>query len=89
MNGMTLKVDKAGRIVLPKRVRDRFHLHPGSDLTLEEGPDALLLRPVQRRASLVDRKGILVHLGQAPPRFDWSRLVEDERDDRLRDVAGL
>ncbi len=86
---MTLKVDKAGRIVLPKPVRDRLHLRPGSDLTLEESSDALLLRPVQRRASLLDKEGILVHLGQAPPRFDWSRLVEDERDTRLRDVVGV
>jgi hypothetical protein len=32
LDGMTLKMDKAGRVILPKPVRDRLGLHEGSDL---------------------------------------------------------
>ena len=84
---MTLKIDRAGRIVLPKPVRDRLRLTPGSDLTLEENPDGIVLRPVRRRASLVEDGGLLVHRGEASGNLDWSRLVDDLRDERLRDVA--
>ena len=33
---MTLKIDKAGRVVPPKPVRDRLRLRAGSDLEIEE-----------------------------------------------------
>jgi len=34
--GMTLKIDRAGRVILPKPVRDRLGLHAGSDLEILE-----------------------------------------------------
>jgi len=86
---MKLKVDRTGRIVLPKRIRDRLHLHPGAELNLQEGPEGLVLRPVGQRASLIEKGGVLIHLGQAPRSFDWDRVVEDHREERLHDVAGL
>ncbi len=36
LNGMTLKADKAGRVILPKPVRDRLGLAAGSDLEMIE-----------------------------------------------------
>jgi AbrB family looped-hinge helix DNA binding protein len=86
---MTLTIDKAGRIVLPKRVRDRLHLHPGANLSLEEIPEGLIVRPVRRKPSLVEEDGILVHMGEPPANYDWNRVLEDERDERLREIAGL
>jgi len=35
-NGMTIRIDKASRIVLPKPVRERFHLRAVSELKLNE-----------------------------------------------------
>jgi AbrB family looped-hinge helix DNA binding protein len=52
MNGMTLRMDKAGRIVLPKPIRDRLRLREGSELAREEHPDGLELRPVERKSSM-------------------------------------
>jgi AbrB family looped-hinge helix DNA binding protein len=53
MNGMTLKIDKAGRIILPKPVRDRLQLREGSELDLEEHPDGVTLRPVEQKSSML------------------------------------
>jgi AbrB family looped-hinge helix DNA binding protein len=89
MNGMTLRIDKGGRVVLPKPVRDHMRLSPGSDLELEERADGILLRPVKRRASLVERDGLLVHRGEAPLGLDWNRLIENYREDRAKDLSGL
>ena len=91
INGMTVtvQIDQAGRIVLPKKVRERLRLHAGAQLSIEEGPDGVVLRPVERRASLQEEGGILVHVGQAPAHFDWNRVVEDHREERLEDLAGL
>jgi AbrB family looped-hinge helix DNA binding protein len=89
MNGMNVKIDKAGRIVLPKPVRDRLHLRQGSDLEIEERPEGVLLRPVNQRPSMVKRNGNWVHLGKLPEGYDWDSLIDDERNDRIKDLLGL
>jgi AbrB family looped-hinge helix DNA binding protein len=89
MVGVTLKIDKAGRIILPKPVRDRFHLREGSELDLVEGPDGLTLRPVDQRSAMIQEHGVLVHLGKAPRGFDWHNLVDSVRDERIKDTSGI
>jgi AbrB family looped-hinge helix DNA binding protein len=89
MNGMNVKIDKAGRIVLPKPVRDRLHLRQGSDLEIEERPEGVLLRPVHQRPSMVKKNGFWVHLGKLPEGHDWDSLIDDERNDRIKDLSGL
>jgi AbrB family looped-hinge helix DNA binding protein len=87
-NGMTLKIDKAGRIVVPKSVRERFGLRAGSELELSENEGQLLLKPVGQRPSLVLRGELLVHLGQPPDGYDWNGLVDADRHERMRHVGG-
>ena len=86
---MTLRIDKAGRIVLPKPIRDSWGLHEGSELELVDGPDGVLLRPTQQGPSLVYEDGMLVHTGKLPQGFDWMRLVDDDREERMRKVSRL
>ncbi len=89
INGMTIKIDKSGRIVLPKPVRERLRLRAGSDLELEERPEGVILRPVEQQPSMVQKKGIWVHLGKTPRGFDWDTVVDAFRDERLKDASGL
>ena len=89
INGMTVKIDKAGRIVLPKPVRERFHLREGSELELEERSDGLTLRPVEQRPSMVRKNGIWVHLGKVPRGFDWDVAVDAIREERTKDTSGV
>ncbi|MEK7403884.1 MAG: AbrB/MazE/SpoVT family DNA-binding domain-containing protein [Acidobacteriota bacterium] len=63
---MTLKIDGAGRIVLPKPVRDRLGLKAGTDLEIQVTAEAVVLTPVARRPSLVRAGRFLVHAGKAP-----------------------
>jgi AbrB family looped-hinge helix DNA binding protein len=87
--GMRIKIDKAGRIVLPKPIRDRFHLPAGAELELEHRPEGLSLKPVERGPSMVLEKGMWVHLGQLPRELDWDKLIDDAREERIKDLAGL
>jgi AbrB family looped-hinge helix DNA binding protein len=89
MNAMNVTIDSAGRIVLPKRVRDRFRLAAGAILELEERPEGLILRPVDQSPSMIRRDGLWVHLGKVPHSFRWERIVEDAREERLEDASGL
>jgi len=85
---MTIKIDKAGRIVLPKPVRERFHLKEGSELELEERSDGLTLRPVERRPSMILQNGMWVHLGKVPRDFNWDAAVDAIREERIKDTSG-
>jgi len=89
IDGMNVKIDKAGRIVLPKPVRDRLRLREGSDLEIEEHPGGVLLRLVDQRPSMIQKNGLWVHLGKLPKGFDWETLVDDARDERIKDLSGL
>ncbi len=47
----TLTIDKAGRVVLPKPVRDALQISPGDSLELESSEDHIVLRPAPRQGS--------------------------------------
>lgn len=89
LNGMTLKMDKAGRVILPKPVRDRLGLHEGSDLEILEIPEGIVLKPAERRPSMVKKQGLWVHTGKLPPGFDIVQAIRDDREERIRKLAGL
>jgi AbrB family looped-hinge helix DNA binding protein len=86
---MKLKIDKAGRVILPKPVRDRLGLHAGSAVEVEETPEGVMLKPAPVRPSLVRREGLWVYTGEMPSGFDPVRAVKDEREDLMRKLAGL
>lgn len=56
----TLTVDKAGRVVLPKPVRDELQLSAGDFLELETSEDQIVLRPVRNRVGMRKKQGIWV-----------------------------
>jgi AbrB family looped-hinge helix DNA binding protein len=85
---MKIKIDGSGRIVIPKDVRERFHLTPGTILAVEELPQGLFLRSAGQGPSMVRRNGLLVHLGKAPKGFRWNRMIDEMRDERCRDILG-
>jgi AbrB family looped-hinge helix DNA binding protein len=85
--GMNAKVqvDQAGRVVLPKKVRERFRLQGGDTLMLEVRGDAIELRPEKPTAQLRRVNGVLVLVS------DMSRsaerdLVAESRDERIDEI---
>jgi AbrB family looped-hinge helix DNA binding protein len=86
---MQVRVDQAGRIVLPKKVRDRFSLRKDSKLELEENLEGVFLRPIEHESGLTkDEHGWLVHIGRPVGKINWERLVHEDREDRMRKIGG-
>jgi AbrB family looped-hinge helix DNA binding protein len=56
----TMTLDKAGRAVLPKRVRDELQLGPGDALEVESSDDQIILRPLRAILPLYKKQGIWV-----------------------------
>jgi len=57
---MEATVDDVGRIVLPKPLRDRLRLTPGTKVDVSEYGNGLHVAPVSRTARLEQRGGRLV-----------------------------
>ena len=84
-----MRIDAAGRLMLPKSVRASLVLEAGSELELLLADGAITLVPVRNRRHLVWEDGLLVHTGT--PERDLARFdaVRADRHARLRRVAGL
>ena len=50
---MEISLDRFGRIVIPKQIREHFALKPGSQLELQETEDTIILKPHHGEPSLV------------------------------------
>jgi AbrB family looped-hinge helix DNA binding protein len=88
INGMRVTIDAAGRIVVPKPLRDRLRLREGSTLEIEENASSFLLRPVTQNPVIELRDGLLVYVGEVPRSVRQDKLVEDLREERLDEIAG-
>ncbi|MBI3208448.1 MAG: AbrB/MazE/SpoVT family DNA-binding domain-containing protein [Candidatus Solibacter usitatus] len=85
---MTLKMDKAGRVILPKPVRDRLGLREGSNVQVLETPDGVILKPAEKGPSMIKKQGLWVHTGKLPPGFDIVQAIHDDREERLHKLTG-
>lgn len=56
----TLTIDKAGRIVLPKPVREELQLSPGDSLEVESSEERVILRPVRGHGRIYKKQGVWV-----------------------------
>ena len=84
MKNLIVQMDQAGRVVLPKPLRERFRLHGGDSLTLEIKGDAIELRPQKANLRLERVNGVLVLSNEMSLRGD---LVSESRNERIDEIA--
>lgn len=84
---MQVAIDKFGRMVLPKSVREDFNLSAGSVLTVEERYDAIVLKPLEQKNLVKEDGGILVYDGEVDA--DISVEIKRARQERLDRSGGL
>jgi AbrB family looped-hinge helix DNA binding protein len=79
----TITVDKAGRVVLPKPVRDKLQLQAGDSLELDSSGGEIVLRPIRRTAQMRLRDGIWVfRTGQPISAASVNETIRQARDER-------
>ncbi len=83
-NGIKLRIDKSGRIVVPKPLQERLGLKPGTELEVLDQPGGVLLRTVGERPALVKVDGLWVHQGVPQRGANWDRVIEKVREERIQ-----
>jgi AbrB family looped-hinge helix DNA binding protein len=87
---MTITIDQAGRIVVPKTLRERFGLCSGTELEIEATGEGFSLRPSNREPAFVEKEGILVHHGpRVAGDIDIAAFINHQREARALSGAGL
>jgi AbrB family looped-hinge helix DNA binding protein len=88
----TIEIDKAGRIVVPKKLRDALHLVPGTRLRIERSGDRLVLEQASLGPQLIKKGGMWVVSGGQSTEVDISELIRQgyaEREARILEGSGL
>jgi AbrB family looped-hinge helix DNA binding protein len=85
----TVTLDKAGRVVIPKILRDELHLAAGDALSLESEGESLTLRPVRSASPMRREHGVWVFRGkQRLSAAATDRVLRDFLEQRDRDLRG-
>ena len=80
-----LTIDNAGRVLLPKALRDHLNLESGDSLQLESHGEDIVLRPVRGTMPLRKQDGIWVfRTGEPLASSVTDRMIEHGREERDR-----
>jgi AbrB family looped-hinge helix DNA binding protein len=83
-----LTIDKAGRVVIPKPLREELHLEPGDSLEMDSTGEQITLRPVRGTGPLSKEHGVWVfHSGRPLPASATDEMLQQMREER--DLANL
>jgi AbrB family looped-hinge helix DNA binding protein len=82
---METTLDRFGRVIIPKNLREDMGLEPGVVLHVEKHGEKILLQPVQGEPQVVDKKGIMVFTGGAVG--DVGSALREHRRSRLKKVG--
>lgn len=80
-------LDKFGRIVIPKEIREALGLQPGSLLKIEQRGGKLALCPISEEPRLILKGGVLV--ARVEPLQDLKGIERKFRQGRVSRLAGL
>jgi AbrB family looped-hinge helix DNA binding protein len=86
----TVEIDKLGRLVVPKKVRDVLHLRAGDKLDLEVDGERMTLAPKRTPKGLYMKDGWLVYDGGGPQlsQDTVNHWIRNSREERERGMMG-
>jgi AbrB family looped-hinge helix DNA binding protein len=79
MKDVFVPIDKAGRVVLPKDVRDELAIHPGDLLKISIHGNEVTLRPNKETGGFIKRGKALVFSSEGADLLD-NEMVENVRN---------
>ena len=81
----TTRISSKGQVVLPKSVREDFDWPAGTDLTIERGPDYVMLRRKDGiRPTTIDEVLGMFKVNRRITDEEIEKAIEDERRERWR-----
>ncbi len=73
MSGLKAKVGTRGQIVIPKPIRDLFHIHPGEGVMFRVSNDEILIRKENGEDVLKRMLNRIKEKEPEPEKIDWNK----------------
>ena len=84
---MTTTLDRFGRIVVPKAIRDRHGLVPGTEFEIEDSDGHIILRVLSHENGLAEKDDMLIFRGKSAG--DVTAAVRAHRQERTKKKARM
>ena len=81
---METSVDRFGRIVIPKKIREDFNLKAGTPIRIEENEQSIILTPEHGEPNLRVKDDVLVFSGT--PLEDLGDSLAKHRENRIKSL---
>ena len=81
---METSLDRFGRIVIPKKIREDFNLKAGTPIRIEESEQTIILTPVHGEPNLHVKDSVLVFSGS--PLEDLGDTLAKHREERIKSI---
>lgn len=85
------RVDRKGRVTIPKELRDRLGIEPGEEVTVDLSDDEIVIRPNVSRTAVIEtlegciddesRREDAQPLSPADVKADWTHDVPEATND--------
>jgi AbrB family looped-hinge helix DNA binding protein len=79
---MTITIDGAGRVVIPKEIRNQLNLVTGSELEVEVTGFGICLTTTSSETKLVEKRGILIFDGTGVSDINIPDFINQQRMQR-------
>ena len=84
-----LTLDKAGRVVIPKKLRDELHMAAGDAFELRSADDQIVLKPMREVSTMFKKDGMwVIKTGKPLTVEDVNAVIESLREERHRHILG-
>jgi len=77
---MSITIDAAGRLVIPKAIREEFNLVAGSELEISTEGCGIVLKVADSEPRLVPKEGLLVHHCSRVVDLDVAEFIRSGRE---------
>ena len=77
-------LDRFGRIVIPKKIREDFNLTADTPIQIEENETSIILTPIHGDPNLRMKDGVLVF--SCTPLEDLGEALTTHREERLKSI---
>ena len=81
---MVTTLDKFGRVIIPKRLREHLGINTKSTLNISEDGKRIVIELIQDKEPVVERNGILVFTGNLDDKK--GDLIKSDRNRRMKKI---